>query len=255
MSQFKMFTKRHVKGIMTILGIIFLFALWYILFISTSSAVIPDPIKTLSRFFELLTIKDTYEAVGASIGRILISILISLIVGRLLGTIGGLIKPIGYFFRPLVTLLRNLPTAAIILLLVIYFVPKVSPIIITTLVTFPIVYESALQGVNNISNKYINALKLEGLVSTKSYFNVILPLSLPYVFVGLISALGLGMKVEIMAEILTGSTKLKGIGRNIYIASMNVNVIDIFAYSLIIIIFTCLIEYLLHLAKKRAKYN
>ncbi len=116
---------------------------------------------------------------------------------------------------------------------------------------FPILYENILKGIKSIDEEIIFSLKLESVSKINSIKKVLLPTISPYVGAGLASAIGIGIKVEIMSEIIVGSTALRGFGYLIYyVRAVSFNYIDIYSYILIILIVFLIIELTLYSIKR-----
>ena len=74
---------------------------------------------------------------------------------------------------------------------------------------------------------------------------------MPTISLGIIQSLGLGMKVSIMAEVLVGNPKVKGLGMMIKNYYNYVEMDYVLALSLIGIILIGLLDLTLHLVKKK----
>ena len=75
---------------------------------------------------------------------------------------------------------------------------------------------------------------------------------MPYLIVGIISSFSLSFKIEIMAEVITGSTK-NGLGSSINYAYSQAEMPNVFAYSLLVIIFMLLVSLLEEVIKQIMK--
>ena len=119
------------------------------------------------------------------------------------------------------------------------------------LISFPILYESISGGIENMDKDVINAMKLDSGSFIYNIIKIQIPLIIPYVVIGIASSFALSFKIEIMAEILTGSTR-NGLGSAILASQKNdpTNMVPIFAYSLIAIIFSSLITIIFRLVRK-----
>lgn len=232
-------------------GIIFVIFLWWILSAFYNSILIPSPLKTIVRTGEYLISMETYQYIWGTLTRLLIGFSLSFLFGCILGFFGGMSKKVELFLKPLIVTLRTLPTAAVILTFIALFSSKKAPYYIVFLVVFPLAYEAMVSGIRNISMRYLDPLRLEGLYSPLSIKKIIIPLTSPYLFLGLFQALGLAMKVEIMAEILSGDAKMYGLGFAIKRESDLMKMTNVFAISLITIILISLIEIALYYAKKK----
>lgn len=245
--------KKTVNTMMIILGILFVFGLWFLLSSLNDSFLIPNPLITLARVFRLLGEPVTYVHIGETLKRLGLALLLSFGFGSMFGVLGGLFPRFHLFFKPLMITLRTLPTASVILVFISLTRIMYAPIYVVFLITFPLCYEAMVAGITHIDDSIKSALKLEGEHSFKAITKVTVPLTLPYLFLGFVQSLGLGMKVVIMAEILTGSRTVNGLGFALRLAYEDVNYLDIFAYSVLAIILIGMIELLLTYVKKKVK--
>jgi len=239
--------------IYTILGVILLFFFWWALAAIINSTLFPTPIKVIPIFFSYLGKGSTYLAIGGTFLRLLISFLISLILGAILGILAGYFYRVEAILKPLITFLRTLPTAAVVLILVVLLKPAWTPIIVSTLMMFPLFYQAFMDGVKNIDKDLKDELEVSNATPMNSLFKVYIPLISPYIFLAMIQSLGLGMKVSIMAEILAGSNTISGLGRMIQVEYLDANSANVIALSLIAIFIIVLIDIAFHFLKKGYK--
>ena len=111
------------------------------------------------------------------------------------------------------------------------------------LIAFPILYEAISGGMHNIDSEILDAVRID----TNSFITIVtkvkLPLSIPYLLVGLTSSFALSLKTEIMAEIITGDTNY-GLGCAIsaYRSIDPTDLTPIFAVAFIALVFVLLID-------------
>ena len=244
------------KLTITIFGIILVFALWLIISaIVSNEALFPSPIKVIPVFISFLGNINIYAAIGMTLLRLLISILISLLLALILGVIGGLVPTFHRLINPLVIVLRTIPTAAVILILIVLLKPVFALTIIVCLVTFPVLYEAVRGGIANTDESIKQSLKLETSLSNhKSIFKVLLPCSAPYIFLGIIQTIGLGMKVSIMSEVLVGNPNVNGLGMMIKNYYTYLEMDKVLAVSMYAIILIGLVDLLLSIVKKKINH-
>lgn len=243
--------KRYHIAMFTILGIVGVFLLWYVIALLAKTTLLPGPEIVLPIFFSLFIEGNTYLAIGGTLLRLIIAIALGSIFGLILGIFGGLYPSFRAFIKPLIIILRTIPTAAVIFIIIALLRPMFAPVIIVFLVTFPILYESVVSGISNIDSSIIDASKIDGSNDFKSVFKLYLPLSKSYILLGLVSSIGLGMKVSIMSEILAGSESEIGLGKMIQNAATIADMKNVLAYSLIAVIIIGLIDLGMHFIKKR----
>ena len=251
MRKIKDLFKRYRIIIMTSLGIAGVFLLWYIISVIAKTTLLPGPQVVVPLFFTLFADKDIYIAIGGTMGRLLLSVLAGTLLGIVFGLIGGLSTSFRAFFRPFIVIFRTIPTAAIIYIIIALLAPSIAPIIIVFLIIFAIIYDAIVTGVDNVDKSIIEAAKVDGAKNLRLIFKIYLPLSKSYIILGLVSSIGLGMKVAIMSEILAGNSSMIGLGKLIYIASTTVEMDYILAYSLIAIIIIGLVDIVIHFLKKK----
>ena len=109
------------------------------------------------------------------------------------------------------------------------------------------------QVLQNINQNIIDSLKIEGLYRKNSIFKVLLIEALPYILSGLISSIGLALKVEVTAEILLGPHNIIGIGRNIFLAKEDLDFATLYALIILIILIFIILDFLCLILKKIIK--
>ena len=197
-----------------------------------NSIILPNPNETISTFFGLLTKGTTYIYLLNTLKSLLISLIISFIIGLVLGILAGINENIRVFLKPWITIMRSFPLAAIIILILIIAGFKNTPYIVATFVLAPIIYESIQNGIRDIDQSYIDTYKLESKINLKIITKVYLPLISSSIKASFTSAVGLGIKVLIMAEFLAGSSN--SLGYAIKPSIDNLNYAEVYAYCIII---------------------
>ena len=235
-----------------IIGIILFISLWEILSLSINEPnIFPDFFRTVRNTYSILCDETIYFSILTSLGIALLGIVISFILGVIFGCISGFVKPFEKIFLPFVTFFKIVPTACIIIMLIIFSKSLLSYIIIVFLIVFPIIYENTLKGIKSIDQNIILSLRLEGIYKSNSIFKVIIPTISPFVGAGLASGIGIGLKVEIMSEILIGSDAFRGIGYLIYqVRAVTFNYIDIYSYVLITFFIFLILDLIIYFIKK-----
>lgn len=209
----------------------------------------PYPVDVINTLYHLLTSIETYRIIIYSFFRLLIAISSATLLGIMLGIIAGLNDWFAYLLNPLITSLRTLPVASVIVVILILYGQSFSLYIITFLMLFPIIFESTKQGVLNIDSSLIEALRLEEKQIKKHIFNIYLPLSKPFIKTGLLQSVGIGFKVLVMAEFIAQSPI--SIGQALYLGRINLDYAQVFAWTIIIIVLVTSIELFIN----KIKYN
>lgn len=238
------------KKILFGLGTLFILLLWFVisLLFDKNSMIFPSPINAFKAMIELLGKKVTYQYLGLTLLRMLVGFSIAFFFALVLGIFAGHNSGFYTFLKPLMNVLKSVPTVAFVYLFIIIFQPKYAPIYVVILVSLPILYESVVTGIKKTDPDVLDAARVDGANKVTEILRVRLPLASSYILVGISSSLAMSFKIEIMAEVLTGMTK-GGIGAAISaFQGSEANLNNVFGYTLIVIIivllFTSVSEYL-----------
>ena len=246
------------KFVLFFLGTIFVVLLWFLisLIFDKQGGIFPSPFLTFKKFFELLKEPYTYTCLGYTMLRMLVGFISSFIVALIIGVIAGNNTSVYQFLKPLMITIKSIPTVALVFLFIVVVAPKYAPILVVSLICFPILYESVVGGIRSVEKDLIEASKVDGATYVKGVWYIKLPLSIPYIIVGVVSSFALSFKIEIMAEVITGYTK-NGLGSVIQYEQKAdpSNMESIFAYALFAVIIMLLVslleEVIKHILKKR----
>lgn len=235
-------------------GIGLIFLIWYVIAITLNNALIPTPKEVLGLYFSYYADPILYISIGWTLLRLLFSFLLSFVISFVLGVIASEFYYVKIILKPIVLVLKTIPTAAIILILIVLLKPFMALFIIVFLVMFPILYEAIINGYENIDKNVINSLKVDSSKhSLKAIFKIKVPLIFPYIILGIFQTIGLGMKVSLMAEVLVGNNKVLGLGILIRQAYNFAYVDQILAYSIHAIILIALVDIIIYIIKKNFK--
>ena len=246
------------KFVLFALGTIFVILLWFLgsLLFDKNGAIFPSPILTMEKFGDILIDPYTYKCLGFTFLRMLVGFGLSFILALIFGVLAGNNISVYQFFKPLMTVIKSVPTVALVFLFLVLITPKDAPIFVVFVICFPILYEGVVGGIRNVSKDLIEASKVDGANYVKSTWYIKLPLAVPYIIVSIVSSFALSFKIEIMAEVITGYTR-NGLGSVIHYTQVEdpTNMAGIFAYSLLAIIIMLLVslleEIVKHILKKR----
>ena len=207
--------------------------------------IFPDPLSTFQTTFSLLGKSYVYKCIGWTMLRMAIGFGASFVLALLFGTLAGNFPSFKVVMNPIMVALKSIPTAALVFLFLVITKAKYAPIFIVILISFPILYEAIAAGIHNIPDDVLEAARVDGSSHFTDIMRIRLPLAMPYILVGIASSFALAFKIEIMAEVITGSTSY-GLGSAILAAQKNdpSNMLTIFAYSLIAIVFILILTIL-----------
>lgn len=244
-------TKNHS---LYFLGIIFIIVLWWILsIVIKNDLVIPSIKNVLESLMNLLKTKKTYEIILNTIYRLIISLVIAFLVSFVLSLVSFLFKEMKEFLLPLITLIRTIPVATIIIILLMLVGNKNSPYIICMLVIVPIMYEANLNGFYSIDKGVLEEVKMQSKTNFLVIKDIYVPLVFPHLLSGIVASFGLGLKVMVMAEFIAQTPNTIGYILNQEKVFLEIN--NVFAWTIILIIFMMLVEVGLKIIQNRIVKN
>lgn len=185
--------------------------------------------------------KGLFWQVLESLKRVFAGFILAILVGVPLGLFIGMSKNAQYAFDPFIQIFKPVSPLAWLPLLLFIFqdinITAISTIFITSI--WPIIINTAL-GVKSVNEDYMNVAKVLRFSHMEKIIQIVLPVSVPYIFTGMRLSLGIAWLVIVAAEMLTGGI---GIGFWIWDEYNNLNYHNI----IIGIILVGLIGYLLDL--------
>ncbi len=180
-------------------------ATWYAIAISGrfSQNLLPSPLDVLSALGELYANGNLFMHVTASLSKVFIGFTIAALLAIPTGLVVGWYKYAYYGLEPLIQMIRTVSPIAWIPLAILWFgigdPPAVFIIIITTF--FPILI-STIQAIKNLDPVLVKTAMNFGAKDYSMLLKIVLPASLPYVFLGLRIALGISWVVIVAAEMV-----------------------------------------------------
>lgn len=184
-------------------GILFILLVWFFASrIVDNSIVIPKISEVLQALGSLLQTKQTYVVIFNTISRLILTVSISFVLALFCSILAGSITRVKDFLKPIMTLMRTTPVAAVIIILLMIFGNIKSPYIITSLVILPIMYEGILVSFENIDQGIIDEVKMLSNLNFRVVKEVYLPIVTPQILSTLVATIGLGLKVMVMSEFI-----------------------------------------------------
>ncbi|HOI46920.1 MAG TPA: hypothetical protein PLR26_04205 [Bacilli bacterium] len=233
-----------------LLGLILIILAWVISSNEVNNAIIlPKPKDVVLSLFHIVTKFENIIIIINTLSRLITAVAIGFALGLIVMILYLIYPPILQLFKPLITISKSTPVASIIIICLIWVGSKYSPILITALVIFPVILEAMIAGVKSIDKSYLEELQLNGGMNPYSIRKVLFPFTYPYLFLGIIQSVGLGLKVMVMAELI--SQTQTSIGNELYINKVYFQMANLFAWTIILIILVTMIEHLIGKAKKR----
>lgn len=203
---------------------------------------LPAPWETVKAFGMIITDTQFLIRLVYTVLRFLVAFGIAFVSAVILGMLAGFSAPVYYFLRPIVLAQRAVPTIAVILLALIWIGKEIAPVLVCFLVAFPIIYSTVVNAIRNIDSKLMEMADIYHLSKKRKLVHLYLP-SIRSALASVSAAvIGLTIKVNIAAEVL--SQPRFGVGTEMVIEKMSLNIAGVLAWAIITIILAGSFEWL-----------
>ncbi len=232
-----------------ILAVVFWIVIWHIFALTVDSELlVPSPLSVLVRLAQLCVTSEFWITVATSLLRITMGILISIVVGVLLGVLCFVSDFAKTLISPIMSLVKATPVASFIMLALLWIDRGVLPMFIAVLIVVPVVTANITEGMGSVDKNLAEVAKVFKFSFFKKVKHLYLPSVYPYFISSCRSSLGLAWKAGIAAEVL--AVPVFSIGKMIYDSKLYLETTDLFAWTVVVVVLSAVIEYLFCMAFK-----
>lgn len=199
------------RAVLGLIGFALVVAAWHLVVVTEAfrPGLIPSPWETTSGVVRRLRHGDLLDDVRASVQRVLLGVGVGVGAAVIVGFVLGWYETAARLFNPVINFFRALPPIALIPLVVVYFgigeVARVSVLVYAAFFSGVIVI---VEGVRGIDPVYLRAGRALGASQFELFRRIVLPLSLPTIFVALRVALGVSWATLVAAELIAAQRGL-----------------------------------------------
>lgn len=218
---------------------------WVLLWQAAATAVgmpllLPSPLEVLVRLGQLGSTWSFWQTVLSSLRRILTGFVTGVTAGTLLAAAAWAFPLIEVLARPMLGVLKATPVASFIILALVWVESDNLASLISFIMVLPLVYHNVRQGLGAVDGQLLEMAHAFSLSQWSIFRHCYLPALAPFLLSALTSALGLAWKSGIAAEVL--GRPVRAIGRQIYDAKIYLETEDLFAWTLVVILLSILLE-------------
>jgi len=232
---------RGKKIVKNLLATLFWVAVWHILAMSKGNPLLlPTPVQVLRRLGELMVTAAFWQITAVSIGRILLGVVVSMILGVVLAVLTTSSSVLEALTVPLMTVVQATPVASFAILVLIWLDRDYVPVLICGMMVLPVVWSNVCEGIRSADPLLLEMAKVYRLPRMRILWRIYVPSVRPYFRAACSSALGLGWKAGIAAEVLT--VPKSSIGRMISESKLYLLTEDLFAWTLAVVVLSLLLQ-------------
>lgn len=248
MKNFTTTTKGKIFSAIIWLGI------WQIIsLIINEPLFLPSPIETIAALFIVGQTTKFYLSVLATLLRVLAGLIMAIILGVLLGLLSTKNQAIQTFFDPFISTVKSVPVMSFIIIALLYLKSSYVPVFVCVLLCFPIIFTNTQKGILSIDKKLLEMAKVYKVSKIKIITHIKLPAIIPYLLSSIMIVIGFSWKSVVTAEVL--SAPINSIGYNLYTSKLYLDTQTLFAWTLVIVVFSIMIEKITNNIYKKSRWH
>lgn len=145
------------------------------------------------------------------------------------------------FVSPVCAVVKTTPAMSVILIVIVVFSSKISPVIIAFTVLFPVAYNDFLSGLSMIDGEILEMATVYKVSKKTLNRYYIYPFVLKTAAVSAVNELSFSLKITVSAEVMSATAK--SIGRLLYMAKVNLETADLVAVTLLAVVLGGILDY------------
>lgn len=238
-------TKRN-PFLSTAASILFWLVVWEIAArIVAQQLFLASPIQVLKTLYGLLGCQEFYETVGFSLLRISVGFVSAAVVGSALAVLAYKVRFTETLFLPLMGAVKSAPVASFVVFALLLFGSKNLAAFISFLMVLPVFYTDILAGLKSVEPERFEAADVFGMLRRDRFRFIFLPYVSPFVRSACELGIGISWKAGVSAEVI--GIAAGSIGEKIYESKLYLDSAELFAYTLVVIIISLVLERLVDL--------
>lgn len=229
------------KRVYTAATVVFWLAVWQIAAMAVGkSLLLSSPYETVERLFTLAPDPAFISSILFTLGKIMLGFLCGTVTGIVFAVLAGKFLFFERLFSPLITAVKAVPVASFTILALIWISSADLSILITFLISVPVVYSNIFEGIRSFDPKLTVMADLFQISPFKRFIGIYLSQIMPYFRSAVKLAVGLCWKSGVAAEVI--GTPKGSIGEKLYNSKVYLETADLFAWTLVIIILSLITE-------------
>lgn len=215
--------------------------------------LLPTPLEVFQCLLELGSTGQFWQTVALSIGRILLGVVTAVGLGVLLAILSTRSRLAELLIEPAITAMQATPVASFTILVLIWLDRDWVPVLICTMMALPVVFTGVSTGIRNVDPQLPEMARVFKLSRPRILLRIWLPSVMPFFRTACSSALGLGWKAGIAAEVLT--VPRVSMGRMIAESKLYLMTPELFAWTVTVVALSLVLQRIMLALLKKGDRN
>ena len=232
---------RGKKIIYGIAAAVFWVLVWQLVSMAVGSHIIlPGPVRVLKSLLQLVQTQAFRKTVWTSFWHIAAGFAAAVAAGVLLAAAAYFCLPLKVVISPLMRLIKAVPVASFIILILLWINSRQLPAVIAFLMVVPVIYINVLAGIESTDPQLLEMSQVYGITGLRKLKYIYVPAVMPHFISGISVGLGFCWKSGIAAEVI-GLTP-NAIGSRLYEAKLYLMTDELFAWTIVIVVISVIFE-------------
>ena len=174
-----------------------------------NASLLPPPSRILEVLAAVISGGEFVRPLGATLRHLGVGFAIGSCAGIIVGVGMGYWRPLYGLLEPLVEMVRPLPKPALVPALILFLGvdDAMKNVSVALAVFFPVLL-NAMQGTRNVDPTLVDTARTFGYRDLQIVRKIVLPAVVPYILAGMRIALGLGLILAVLSEMMAGNDGL-----------------------------------------------
>ena len=241
---------RGNKVLRVLLPLVFWIAVWQVVSMTIGmDLLLPSPLSVGRSLIRLASTGGFWLSTLYTLGRIFLGLVCGTAVGVLIAFLTHFSRWADMLLSPAIRVIRATPVVSFILLVYLWVTRANIPGLIAGLMVLPVVWGSVFTGLASVDGQLLEMARAYRFSFGKTLRLIYLPSLLPHFEAGLLTAFGLAWKSGVAAEVICPPKY--AIGSQLKQARDALETPDLFAWTLVIILLSLVLETVLRRVLKR----
>ncbi|MBP3242111.1 MAG: ABC transporter permease subunit [Oribacterium sp.] len=218
--------------------------MWQLLSVAVHNSILmAGPVESAKALMRMILTREYRNAILFSLIRILGGFCFGSAMGISLAFISYRVRFMEDFLKPFISVLKAVPVASFVIILLIWAGNKNLSFYISSLVVMPLLYINTLGGLKATDPKLLEMADVFRIPVLRRVRYIYLPSVYPYLYSAFQAALGMAWKSGVAAEVI--GQPLGSMGNGLYQAKIYLETADLFAWTITIVVVSFLVEKLI----------
>lgn len=239
----------------TLIPLAFWLAVWQgAAMLAGSELLLPGPVRVAQALAAQAAGADFWRITALTLGRVFAGTAAGAVLGAVIAVLTCASRWCERILVPAVKVIRATPVASFILLVLLWVSTGRVPGVISALMVLPVVWGNVSKGIRETDPQLLELARAYRFGRGRTVRLVYLPAAAPYFAAGVETALGLAWKAGVAAEVLCRPKW--AVGSEIFFARTYLETPDLFAWTLVVIALSFLVEFaLVRLLRKAVRHD